>query len=182
MTETHTAKGATPPPFSLDDTTFSDDLLADIEALEPSQPKESDDTKDKDSQRHDASSHALTGNKGELAANGLVDLIEVSLKSFVVRDFTLSPERKTLIVDNFTPFFNKYDGTVVNLFGRYKEEAQAVFALSILAFSIWLCIKEAREQTQPDPEQGGSDTPTVNSTPSRRTKQTKDSAGNGDKQ
>ncbi|PKF49223.1 hypothetical protein AT251_20455 [Enterovibrio nigricans] len=39
MTETHTTKGATPPPFSLDDTTFSDDLLADIEALEPSQPK-----------------------------------------------------------------------------------------------------------------------------------------------
>ncbi|KXF81208.1 hypothetical protein [Enterovibrio coralii] len=121
--------------FDITQLNFSPALIEDIEAIEPDTGKE--DSASTQSNASDA------GVKGEMTAEAFVELVEVGFQSFVVEDFALPAQRKALIIKNFTPYFAKHDGSLINKLGAYKEEGQALFALAILAFILWRALKVA---------------------------------------
>ncbi len=121
--------------FSLEGLDFNDDLLSDLDAIEPAPQQESEpEPEPKDNSV-----------KGEMTAEFVVGMIEAGFKSFIHDGYELEPQKKLMIVQNFTPVLNKYDGGLIGLLGDYKEEGQALFAMAILGFSMWLSIKEMRK-------------------------------------
>ncbi|WP_070964611.1 hypothetical protein [Vibrio sonorensis] len=135
---------------------FSDDLLSDLEAIEPSQPTEEEVPPQEEPQQD------FSGAKGEMTAEWMIEMIEAGFKSFINDDYAIPDKKKAVIVSNFTPVLNKYDGGIVALLGEYKEEGQALFALALLAFSMWMSVRELRRKPKPEAqeestEQGGDD-------------------------
>ena len=120
--------------INLDNLDFSPELISEIEAIEPSETAsaESEPKQDND--------------KGEMTAEFMVEMIEAGFKSLINEDYELPTKKKAVIVNNFTPVLDKYDGGIIALLGQYKEEGQAIFALAMLGFSMWASIKEMKKQ------------------------------------
>ncbi|WP_406732341.1 hypothetical protein RJD39_12765 [Vibrio scophthalmi] len=123
--------------FNFDDLDFSPELINELEAIEPVI------VEDDEPEQKAKSDYA--GGDGEVTAEFLIDMVEAGFKSFVNEDYDLTDKKKALIVKNFSPVLNKYDGGVLGLLGDYKEEGQALFALIVLAFTMWACVKESNK-------------------------------------
>lgn len=123
--------------FNFDDLDFSPELISELEAIEPVA------VEDSEPEQEAKSDH--TGGDGEVTAEFMIDMIEAGFKSFVNEDYDLADKKKALIVKNFSPVLNKYDGGLLGLLGDYKEEGQALFALVVLAFTMWACVKESNK-------------------------------------
>ena len=131
--------------FNLDGLDFSPDLLSDLEAIEPTPQPETEEAKEEDKPD-------FSGAKGEMTAEWMVEMIEAGFKSFINEDYAIPEKKKAVIVGNFTPVLNKYDGGIIALLGEYKEEGQALFAVGLLAFSMWMSIKEMKRKPAPTSE------------------------------
>lgn len=120
--------------INLDGLDFSPELISEIEAIEPSETASAEPEPNQDN------------DKGEMTAEFMVEMIEAGFKSFINEDYELPTKKKAVIVSNFTPVLDKYDGGIIALLGQYKEEGQAIFALAMLGFSMWASIKEMKKQ------------------------------------
>ncbi|NOH25682.1 hypothetical protein [Vibrio europaeus] len=133
--------------FDLDGLDFSPELIADLEAIEP--------TPQPEAEQEEEAKQDYSGAKGEMTAEWMIEMIEAGFKSFINEDYALPDKKKAVIVNNFTPVLNKYDGGIVGLLGDYKEEGQALFAVAILGFSMWMSVKEMKRK--PVAPEGGED-------------------------
>ncbi|WP_414931837.1 hypothetical protein [Vibrio europaeus] len=133
--------------FDLDGLDFSPELIADLEAIEP--------TPQAEAEQEEEAKQDYSGAKGEMTAEWMIEMIEAGFKSFINEDYALPDKKKAVIVNNFTPVLNKYDGGIVGLLGDYKEEGQALFAVAILGFSMWMSVKEMKRK--PVAPEGGED-------------------------
>ncbi|EGA65093.1 hypothetical protein [Vibrio brasiliensis] len=133
--------------FDLDGLDFSPELIADLEAIEP--------TPQPEAEQEEEAKQDYSGAKGEMTAEWMIEMIEAGFKSFINEDYALPEKKKAVIVNNFTPVLNKYDGGIVGLLGDYKEEGQALFAVAILGFSMWMSVKEMKRK--PVAPEGGED-------------------------
>ncbi|MDC5837761.1 hypothetical protein OPW33_00280 [Vibrio europaeus] len=133
--------------FDLDGLDFSPELIADLEAIEP--------TPQPEAEQEEEAKQDYSGAKGEMTAEWMIEMIEAGFKSFINEDYALPDKKKAVIVNNFTPVLNKYDGGIVGLLGDYKEEGQALFAVAILGFSMWMSVKEMKRK--PVASEGGED-------------------------
>lgn len=143
--------------FNLDGLDFSPELLSDLEAIEPTPQPEAEE------QPQEEAKQDFSGAKGEMTAEWMTEMLEAGFKSFINEDYAIPDKKKAVIVDNFTPVLNKYDGGIIALLGEYKEEGQAIFAVGLLAFSMWMSVREMKRKSKPRPEpkeeaeQGGKD-------------------------
>mgnify|MGYP000315156286 CR=1 FL=1 len=133
--------------FDLDGLDFSPELIADLEAIEP--------TPQPEAEQEEEAKQDYSGAKGEMTAEWMIEMIEAGFKSFINEDYALPDKKRAVIVNNFTPVLNKYDGGIVGLLGDYKEEGQALFAVAILGFSMWMSVKEMKRK--PVAPEGGED-------------------------
>ncbi|MCG9584629.1 hypothetical protein L1D13_10855 [Vibrio tubiashii] len=133
--------------FDLDGLDFSPELIADLEAIEP--------TPQPEAEQEEEAKQDYSGAKGEMTAEWMIEMIEAGFKSFINEDYALPDKKKAVIVNNFTPVLNKYDGGIVGLLGDYKEEGQVLFAVAILGFSMWMSVKEMKRK--PVAPEGGED-------------------------
>ncbi len=132
--------------FNLDGLDFSPELLSDLESIEPTPQPEAE------AQPQEEAKQDFSGAKGEMTAEWMIEMLEAGFKSFINEDYAITDKKKAVIVENFTPVLNKYDGGIIALLGEYKEEGQAIFAVGLLAFSMWMSVREMKRRPAPKAE------------------------------
>lgn len=131
--------------FSLDGLDLDVEALNAIEAVEPTPEPEPE---------PETESGAGDSGKAAMTADVMVSMLEAGFKSFMVEDFELGETKKAMIVSNFEPVLAKYDGGIVGLLGDYKEEGQALFAVAVMCFSMYMAVKHGKKQPKASKDDG----------------------------